>query len=147
MQSKSQLLEQAIHRSIPLTRTLEFHIQELSDDAIQVVAPLAPNINIHNAAFAGSIYSVAVLSAWGLVTHLVNEAQIKADVVIGKAEIRYRKPIVEPINCQCRVNSAAATEFISALRSKGRNKLELSIDIGNSSEASLNAIMFATCVE
>ncbi|MFT6017132.1 MAG: thioesterase domain-containing protein [Candidatus Azotimanducaceae bacterium] len=147
MNNKSQSLEQFIHESIPLSRALGYHIQELTSNRIEVTAPLEPNINHHNAAFAGSIYSVAALTAWSLVTHLVNEAQLSAAVVMGKAEIMYKRPILEEIYCSGNVTASTASEFVLALQGKGRAKIELSIAIGNQSEAVLNAVVFATNIE
>lgn len=147
MTNQSQLLEQKIHETIPLSRTLGYHIESLTGDSIQVVAPLEPNINIHNAAFAGSLYSVAALTAWGLVTHIVNEAGIEAAVVIGKAEILYQRPITEAIYCRSTVTPDISSEFLSTLAGAGRAKLLLTVAIGNQSEASLDAVVFATCAE
>tara|TARA_R110002072_G_scaffold7773_6_gene41583 strand:- start:14168 stop:14605 length:438 start_codon:yes stop_codon:yes gene_type:complete len=142
----SKTLVQTIHRSIPLSQTLGFHIAQLSESAIEVSAPLEPNINIHNAAFAGSLYSVAALTAWAMVTHLVTEAALQADVVIGKAEIIYNRPITEAIFCRSEVASAAAEEFLTELRQSGKTKINLVVEIGNHSEASLRAVVFATGV-
>ena len=64
----AEALEQKIRGSIPLSDAMQFHIEALSLDAIEVVAPLPPNVNIHGTGFAGSIYSVAVLTGWALCT-------------------------------------------------------------------------------
>jgi hypothetical protein len=82
-----------------------------------------------------------------LVTHLVNEAQLSAAVVMGRAEIMYKRPILEEICCRGNVTSLAASEFISDLQEKGRAKIELSIAIGNQSEATLNGVVFATITQ
>ena len=34
---------------------------------LTVEAELAPNVNVHGTAFAGSLYAIAALSGWGLV--------------------------------------------------------------------------------
>jgi len=144
MTSQSQLLEQEIHKTVPLSRTLGYHIESLSGGSIQVVAPLEPNVNMHNSAFAGSLYAIAALTAWGLVTHIVNEAGIDAAVVIGKAEIIYQLPITEAIHCRSAATPDISSEFLAKLARVGRAKILLTVAIGNQSEATLDAIVFAT---
>ncbi len=143
---KAHALEKAIHNFIPLSRTLEFHIQHLSpldseSISIKTTAPLEPNVNIHSTAFAGSIYSVGVLTAWAFTTHLMNESQLAADVVIGKAEIVYKKPITSSIACSVDVSQIEVDEFLEALRENQVSRIKLKVNIGANSEASLNCMM------
>lgn len=145
---KAHQLEKAIHNSIPLSRTLEFHIQQLSSfgsesSTIKTTAPLEPNVNIHSTAFAGSIYSVGALTAWAFTTHLINESQLAADVVIGRAEIVYKKPITSTIACSIDISHIDVEEFLEALKANQFSRIKLKVDIGLDSEASLDCTMVA----
>ena len=62
MNDAALALQHKIHESIPLSEAMQFSIASLSRESILVTAPLAPNVNIHGTGFAGSIYSLAVLS-------------------------------------------------------------------------------------
>ena len=104
-------LEQKIRTAIPLSEAMQFSIKSLSLDEIQVVAPLEPNINIHGTGFAGSIYSVAVLTGWALCTHIMDEFRIVGDLVVAKAAIDYRAPITSDLKCHCRVSEAQRDSF------------------------------------
>ena len=53
----AQALEQKIHDAIPLSAAMQFSIKVLSQDEIQVSAPLEPNINVHGTGFAGIVFT------------------------------------------------------------------------------------------
>ena len=140
---KIQDLELKILQSIPLSNTLGFKIKKLTRLYIIVNAPLEPNINIHGTAFAGSLYSIGILTAWGLAAQIISQSCSIADLVVAKAEIRYRKPVMGSIRCSCRLSESQSTRFLTSLRNAGHGKLNLSVKIGNESQASLDAIMIA----
>ena len=97
-ENRTQQLEQLIHSTIPLGKIMGLQVTHLTDNVIKLEAPVADNnINIHGTAFAGSIYSMCALTAWGFMhMRLLNE-NINADVVIARGEIRYISPIKEKI--------------------------------------------------
>ena len=122
---------------------MEFNIVELTEKSILVHAPLSPNVNIHGTGFAGSIYSLAVLTGWALVTHIIDTQGIDADLVVGKAEIRYLKPVDGDIECRCLVPGVLYEAFNMDMETNGKAKLSLEIEVGDS-QALLNAVFFAS---
>jgi len=74
-------LQRRIHAGIPLSRAINFWVTTLGDTVIEVEAPLAPNINVHGTGFAGSLYALGILTAWGLCSHLIHQAELAADLV------------------------------------------------------------------
>lgn len=139
----AELLTQRILREIPLANAMDFSISHLSEHEIRVSAPLSENVNVHGTGFAGSLYSAAVLSAWGLTTHILAQTDHDADVVVAKAEIRYKSPVHTDIQCHCEVEAEACEMFLKHLESHGRGRLSLVVEIGESSEAVLSATMAA----
>lgn len=139
--SKANLLEQKIRASIPLSEAMQFSIDSLSQDAIYVTAPLAPNINIHGTGFAGSIYSLAVLTGWALCAHIMDELDIDAELVVGSASIRYRMPVTTDLLCKCLCNESQRASFKQGIESRGKGKLVLDIEVGESAE--LQATFYA----
>jgi len=91
-----------IHQDIPATKLLGITIQSLTDQAIRVTAPLTKNINGHQTAFAGSIYTLGITSGWTLISAFLKQHAIKASVVAGQANISYKRPIAGDLiaNCQ-----------------------------------------------
>lgn len=137
------LLSQRIRQEIPLADAMNFSIQHLGEHSIQVAAPLSDNVNVHGTGFAGSLYSIAALAAWGLTTHILEQEGIKADVVMAKAEIRYKNPVHSDIVCRCDCQPETKEVFLKHLHSRGRARLSLLVDIGEDSEATLSATMVA----
>jgi thioesterase domain-containing protein len=114
-------LEKLIHKTIPLGKAMDLHVIELTDNFISLQAPVAHNnINIHGTAFAGSIYSMCVLTGWGFMHMRLLKESIKADVVVAQAEIRYLKPINEKIFCRCEVKEEDYAEFSQRLLDAGK---------------------------
>ena len=137
------VLEQKIRRAIPLSDAMQFSISNLSLDAIQVAAPLEPNINIHGTGFAGSIYSVGVLTGWALCTHIMDELGIEAELVVARAEIRYRAPIGGDLECRCACSAAQRESFRRGIDEVGKGKLVIDIEVGGDRQAVLQATYIA----
>ncbi len=132
-------LEKRIHRTIPLADAMQFHIESLTTEAIAVSAPLPPNVNIHGTGFAGSIYSVAVLSGWALCTHILEAAGADAELVVARAEIKYRAPVTGALECKTLAPAAARESFLADLASSGKGLIELEIGVGERPSAILSA--------
>ena len=141
--SAAAALQKTIRDSIPLSEAMQFSIDALDIDAIRVSAPLEPNINIHGTGFAGSIYSLAVLTGWALCTHIMQELEFEAELVVGSAEIQYRAPVTQSLNCYCRCDESQRQQFQQALLATGKGKLLLNIDVGEQPQARLAATFYA----
>ena len=122
---------------------MEFAIESLDTDGIRVAAPLSPNINIHGTGFAGSIYSLAVLTGWALATHILEDAGLDAELVVAKGEIRYRAPVTGELRCSTRVDTESRGEFLRATREQGKGMLRLEITVGDAPAAVLSATFCA----
>lgn len=144
LRSNADILTQLIHENIPLSEAMQFNIETLGDQSIVVAAPLSPNINIHGTGFAGSLYSLSALSAWSLTTHLVSQAGLQADVVMAKAEIRYRRPVQGEIRCFSECMPEVAASFIQHLSNTGRGRLSLMVEVGKSADVVFSASMIAS---
>jgi thioesterase domain-containing protein len=136
-------LQQKIRRAIPLSDAMQFSISELSQHAIRVTAPLEPNINIHGTGFAGSIYSLGVLTGWALCTHIMQELGIEAELVVARAEIRYRAPVDGELECSCACSAAQRESFRQGMDGAGKGKLLLDIEVGSDRQAILQATFIA----
>ena len=140
MLSATQLQEK-IRTTIPLSDTMQFSITELTASSIVVQAPLSPNVNIHGTGFAGSIYSLAVLTGWALVTHIMELQDMVGDLVVAKAEIKYRRPVTDDILCQCNISEDELRQVTNQFAEKGKSRLALDIEVGDG-EAMLSATFF-----
>ena len=136
-------LQARIRGSIPLSEAMQFSIDSLSLDAIRVSAPLAPNINVHGTGFAGSIYSLAVLTGWALCAHIMAELEIEGELVVGSAGIRYRAPVTGQLICRCACSEPQRAAFADGVDSAGKGRLVLDIEVGDAPQALLQATYYA----
>ena len=135
-------LEEIIYETIPLARATQLKIGELSHNSINILAPVAEiNSNIHNTAFAGSIYSICALSAWGLMHSRLLGEEVDAEVVIAKAEIKYRLPVINEISTKCLLNEEDYLEFKEKLLENTRARISLNVEVqeGEQSQAQMQA--------
>ena len=136
-------LQNKIRSAIPISEAMQFSIVELGPHSIMVRAPLAPNVNIHGTGFAGSIYSIAVLAGWGLSTHIMDQLGMDGELVVSKAEIKYRAPVTGPIECRAVVSDAERREFQDNFNDTGKGRLSLTIQVGDAPQAVLLGTFYA----
>jgi thioesterase domain-containing protein len=103
------------HEEIPLTRAMALEPVSWRDGTLTVAADLAPNVNVHGTAFAGSLYSIAALSGWGLVHLELERADVAGSIVIADGRIRYQRPVTERIVARCTLATADREAGLRAL--------------------------------
>ncbi|WP_337880503.1 bifunctional GNAT family N-acetyltransferase/hotdog fold thioesterase [Rheinheimera sp.] len=94
-------LQHTWHQTIPLSAYMQLGIQQLSPWFLETQVPLPPNINLHQTMFAGSIYTTATLTGWGMVWLLLQEHQQQGHIVLADAQIRYLKPVPGTATARC----------------------------------------------
>lgn len=92
-QSWVQELVQTWQQAIPLSEFMQLQVQSFDGNQLQCCAPLAPNKNPHHTMFAGSIYSMAALTGWGMVFLQLKALGLQGDIVLADAQIRYQAPV------------------------------------------------------
>ena len=136
-------LQNKIRGAIPISEAMQFSIEELGPLSIMVRAPLAPNVNIHGTGFAGSIYSIAVLAGWGLSMHIMDQLDMNGELVVSRAEIKYRAPVTGSIECRAVVGDAESREFQDNFNDTGKGRLSLTIEVGDAPQAVLSGTFYA----
>ncbi|MRX28180.1 YiiD C-terminal domain-containing protein [Kangiella sp. HZ709] len=127
---KAKQLEQLLHKEIPISQAMGIEVDHLDKNTISVRAPFEKNKNIHNTAFAGSIYTTATLAGWSLLTHYLQANNIDGAVVLAKANIKYLRPINQDIIAYCDLsNSETLTDLKGHIEIKKRAKIELNITV------------------
>jgi len=104
---EEQYVADSIRVNMPPARRMGITVEQVilrSEDtavdegSVSLSMPIKGNTNVHGTAFAGSLYSLCVLSAWyTLVIHLRNplgdNSLDNATVVVKSSEIQYKKPL------------------------------------------------------
>lgn len=130
MKQRLALLEETLHREVPLTRTMGVRVEEHDGRELVFLADFEPNINIHGTAFGGSLYSICAVVCWGMLHLKYEDAGLQAHSVLGDAKISYRRPVRGEIMARCRLPEDGSFEaFIENLRAGKRSRIELTAEI------------------
>jgi len=133
-------LERILHIEIPISKEMGVRVASYDGTSLSLAAPLAPNINRHGTAFAGSLYSLAVLCGWGLLDLKLAEAKLHKHIVIQESSIRYLHPVEHDLVAECRFDNDAFKHFLRTLNKHGRARLSLDVTI---SQDNLPAVEFS----
>ncbi|EJI4016523.1 YiiD C-terminal domain-containing protein [Vibrio cholerae] len=82
-------------KHIPISDKMGIKIQQYTGYQFQCCAQLNPNLNPHNTLFAGSTFTLATLTGWGMAWLLMRERDLQGDIVLVDSHIRYRHPVVQ----------------------------------------------------
>jgi thioesterase domain-containing protein len=113
------------HRDIPLAAAIAIDIADYDGRSLVVRAPLAPNRNVHGTAFAGSLFSLAVLTGWGATWLKLREAGLMGTIVVARSSIDYHKAVAGDLVCRTTPAPDEVAAAIERFRAKGRARLPL----------------------
>ncbi len=129
-QSLRALLQRTLHEEIPLSRVIGIRVAEVTPDSVTLAAPLDANINHKCTVFGGSLYSVAVLTGWGLIYTRLQALALDAHIVIHDSSIKYNRPVSADFTACCRIDTDKAfARFLEAYRRRGRARITLKVTI------------------
>lgn len=119
-------LQEVLHSEIPLTKAIGIEVVEYTDLSLTLYAPLENNINHKCTAFGGSLYSVSVLSGWGLIYLLLKQHGLSGHIVIQESNTKFLKPVVSGITAKCLFESKEQyVRFIKMYKRKGIARIQL----------------------
>lgn len=123
-------LQRTWHDEIPISEAMGIRIESFTNGTLVVRAALAPNINVHGTAFAGSLYAIAALTGWGMTWLQLEQRALSASIVIASGTIDYAKPIAEDIVARCRFDTASHANSWRDLERSGKCRLPLECELG-----------------
>ena len=126
-------LQNTWHDEIPISEHMGIKLHQYTVHTIETRASLNKNINLHGTMFAGSIYSLATLTGWGMLFLQLKQKGLEGEIVLGDASIHYHKPITMTPRAICNIESVRA-KFDFLLKGK-KCPASLSVDIYNNQEA------------
>ena len=132
-------LETVLHEEIPLTKDMGIEVVRYDGQALTLKAPIAPNVNHKSTVFGGSLYSVAVLSGWGLLYVKLKEQGLAGHIVIYESTISYHVPVVEDFEAQCKLpEESTFSRFVAGFRKKGMSRICLHANVKSKSSVAVN---------
>ena len=125
----SRELEEVMHAEIPLAKAMRISVESYDGSTLTLCAPLEPNINHKKTAFGGSIYSILVLSGWGLLWIKIRENNLHCSVVITKSETAFPKPVDGELNAICKIDPEKTDQLFEKFKRNGKAKISLTSEI------------------
>lgn len=113
--------------TIPISEHMGIKIYQYTGRTFETRASLNKNINIHGTMFAGSIFSLATLTGWGMLHLLLKQKGLSGDIVLGDGDIHYHKPITMQPRAVC--NIEAVEGKFSPLEHNKKCAFKLQVDI------------------
>lgn len=120
-------LQDDLHRLIPLSAAMGVRVVELSEHTLILDAPLAANHNHAGTAFAGSLYALASLAGWALLRTVFHRAGLAPQLVLGRGEMRYLRPVSHDLVATARLPADEQTPLVQRLRAGRRARCGLEI--------------------
>ena len=123
------------YQQIPLSKAMDMRIVDFTDNTLTCSASLAPNVNVHGTAFAGSLYAVQALTGWGMMHLQLRLHDLDASIVIANGQIDYAKPVAEEIVVSCSFAGQEAAMDNLQKSGKGRFQLTSKVQLSDGSSA------------
>ena len=133
-----KILQDVLNSEIPLTKAIGVEVVEYTENGLTICAPLENNINHKCTAFGGSLYSVSVLTGWGLIYLLLKKYNLAGHIVIQESNTKFIKPVNSTITSKCSFNSNEHYDkFIKMYKRKGKARITLESHIVCNGETSV----------
>lgn len=115
-----------LHERIPVTRQMGIRVIAVDETSLRVAAPLAPNRNHRDTAFAGSLSSVAILAGWTLLHLKLRNEGLDCRLVIQSSSVDFLVPVEADFEAVSTIPSEREwSKFVSKLSRKGKARMTL----------------------
>ena len=115
------------HQQIPLSQAMQMQIADFDGQVLTTEASLAPNVNVHGTAFAGSLYAIQALTGWGMMHLQLKLNALDASIVIANGQIKYAKPVAQDIYVRCSFGKHAGE--MTKLKATGKGRFPLTCQV------------------
>jgi thioesterase domain-containing protein len=132
MNMPAAALEKRILTDIPLARHIGVRVVEFDGSSLALSAPLAANSNHKGTAFGGSLFSLAVLAGWALLTAKLRERGVEGELVIQDSRVRYLLPVVDDLVARAVLPAGLELErFLRAVDRYRKGRIRLHVVIAH----------------
>ncbi len=129
-ESTRAALETRILEDIVLARHIGVRVLACEAGSVVLGAPLAANANHHGTAFGGSLYALAVLAGWSVLTVELEARGVEAELVVQDGRIDYLVPVTSDFAARAALPAPAALErCLRALARYGRARIEVAVAV------------------
>jgi thioesterase domain-containing protein len=111
-------------------RGMQLRVACAETGRVVIAAPLAGNRNDKGTAFAGSLYSVAALAGWALLTRRCRTEALDAEVVLQSSQARYLAPARADFSAVAREpGRAELAKLRRMLARSGRGRVTIAVEV------------------
>lgn len=137
-----KLLQKTWRETIPITEQMGIKLYQYTGRTLEARASLNKNINVHGTMFAGSIFSLATLTGWGMIFLQLKEKELEGEIVLGDGNIHYHKPITMQPKAVCNIETLSG-KFDPLLKNKKcQLKLNVAILDGDTAVAEFSGVFW-----
>jgi len=124
---------------IPMLEFQQMDILSYGTEGVTLSAPLAPNKNVHQTAYAGAITSLLTISSWLLVKAIMDDHPFDAVIVMQSCSVKYLRPVRDTLHVESFLPDQYMVEK-SLQELKQHNKTRLTIKASILSEGKKMAV-------
>jgi thioesterase domain-containing protein len=135
-------LQEIWHETIPISEQMGIKLHQYSGKTLENRASLNKNINLHGTMFAGSIFSLATLTGWGMIFLQLKQKNLSGDIVLGDGNIHYHKPITMQPRALCHIESLNGKFELLQRNKKCQIKLKVDILDGDTAVAEFHGVFW-----
>lgn len=141
--AKVRQVQAFLEGNFPLAVSMGVRVEACGGEGLVLVAPLLPNRNHLGTAFGGSLAAVAMLAGYGYLWVALGDPA--AHLVVGQAEVVYRRPVRGEIRAVCRGGMGGVGEgemevFREEVGRGGKGRIRVGVTIEEEGEV---AVRFA----
>jgi thioesterase domain-containing protein len=119
-------------QGMPPVAAMQIRAAKFDGEMLQLVAPLAANVNDKNCAFGGSLASVMTLAGWGWLMLKLREAGVEAEVYVADSKIRYLAPLYDDLDGEARLREDQDwTAILRCLAERKRARVAMHASVRN----------------
>lgn len=137
-----ELLQKTWYETIPISEQMGIKLFQYSGLTLETRASLNKNINLHGTMFAGSIFSLATLTGWGMIFLKLKEKGLAGEIVLGDGNIHYHKPITMQPRAKCNIESLEGNFNVLNKHKKCCLKLQVDIMDGDNAVAEFKGVFW-----
>jgi thioesterase domain-containing protein len=124
--STAAFVQDYLHEHIPLSAAMGIQVSRCDAAAVELRAPLEPNLNHRATAFGGSLSAIGILAAWTWLHSRLRGEGVESRLVIQQNTIDYLLPVAGELRAVCRApDDASVQRFLRIFQRHGRARLSL----------------------
>ena len=117
------------HSNFPLSKAMGLTVVSYQQHRLVTRSPLELNTNIHNTAFAGSLYTQLAMTAWGLLHLEIVTAGLDASIIHADGKIDFHSTLETDIYAAG--DFSDLSQHVQELQTKGKTRLNMTCVAGS----------------